>query len=205
MRRALSRLSCSCRTQELHSHKPKTDGQTAQWQGSVLSNQEDAENFWGVTPGRQTQRCSGLSGTVLGQTPGSLASAVVQGQLWGHIRHGLGLPGRVSLCGYGSDGAAAGPGVTRTVGHCTHTGTHTQPCSHGTDTYIHTCFKAPAWLHAQWDQSLTVPQAAFGVAEGKAQEVQVRSCFTQSRAASCCSCTLGIWVQWQTWGRNPWC
>lgn len=28
------------------------------------------------------------------------------------------------------------------------------------------CFKAHARLHAQWDQSLKVPQAAFGVAEG---------------------------------------
>lgn len=81
--------------------------------------------------------CPGLGGTVLGQTPGSLVSASGTGAALGAHKNGLGPPGRESLCGYESGDAATGPGVTSTVGHCTHTGTHNQPYSHGTDTYTH--------------------------------------------------------------------
>lgn len=50
-----------------------------------------------------------------------------------------------------------------------------------------------------------VPQAAFGVAEGSRGAGKTVLRGAECEQFGCCNHTLGIQVQWQTWGINPWC
>lgn len=96
--------------------------------------------------------------------------------------------------------AAAGPGVTGTVGDCTHTGTRTQPC---TRTHRHTHARASGDTHgsvltgteASWS-----PWAASAVAEGSRDAREQGGSSSAARDS-----VLGIWVQWQMWGGNHGC
>lgn len=96
--------------------------------------------------------------------------------------------------------AAAGPGVTGTVGDCTHTGTCTQPC---TRTHQHTHARASGDTHgsvltgteASWS-----PRAASVLAEGSRDAREQGGSSSAARDS-----VLGIRVQWQMWGGNHGC
>lgn len=94
--------------------------------------------------------------------PGSLCQLVAQGRCWGQEGRGLGLAGRQTP--FVGATAAADPGVTGTMGDCTHTGTHIQPCTHShCDTHTHTCLWAHTWLRGT--KASLSPPAASGMAK----------------------------------------
>lgn len=150
---------------------PKQMDKAAQWQGPVLSNKEDAEKFWCVTPGRETDR-------------------KVTWAMWDSAQTNTRVPVSAS-------GARAALGACETWAwatwqreplwqwqwwwccwpwchqHCgtlhSHRDTALSPAATAL-THTHTCFKAHAWLHAQWASEYSRQPLGWL----KAQEVQVR-------------------------------
>lgn len=109
----------------------------------------------------------------------------------------LGPPGRESLSGNGSGGAAAGPGVTSTVGHCTHTGTFSRAPMALTHTHTR-ALRVMLGSMLSGTRSSWSPRQPLGWL--KAQEVQVRPCCGEQSVSSLAAATT-LW-EFRSSGRH---